>query len=83
MVDNDYKRIEEIKLGIDNNTILPDDISDEDLPLVNAIFKYEVFLARDELKKKDEIEVIGNKSDVRNAIEYLRNKNANSSPKTT
>ena len=82
MVDNDYKRIEEIKLGIDNNTILPDDISDEDLPLVNAIFKYEVFLARDEFKKKDEI-LNDYKQRMLNAIEYLRNKNANSSPKTT
>lgn len=75
-INKEYERLEELKIGLENNTITVEDISDNDLPLVNAILKYEIFLAKDELERVDGV-LNEYKQRMINAIDYLKNKNSN------
>lgn len=75
-INKEYERLEELKIGLENNNITVDDISDNDLPLINAILQYEIFLAQDKLEKTEEI-LSEYKQRMLNAIDYLRNKNSN------
>ncbi len=73
-INKEYERLEELKIGLENNNITVEDISDNDLPLINAILQYEIFLAQDKLKEKEEI-LSDYKQRMLNAIEYLKTKN--------
>lgn len=75
-INKEYERLEELKIGLENNNITAEDISDNDLPLINAILQYEIFLAQDKLEKTEEI-LSEYKQRMLNAIDYLRNKNSN------
>lgn len=75
-INKEYERLEELKIGLENNNITVEDISDNDLPLINAILQYEIFLAQDKLEKTEEI-LSEYKQRMLNAIDYLRNKNSN------
>ena len=75
-INKEYERLEELKIGLENNNIKAEDISDNDLPLINAILQYEIFLAQDKLEKTEEI-LSEYKQRMLNAIDYLRNKNSN------
>ena len=52
-INKEYERLEELKIGLENNNITVEDISDNDLPLINAILQYEIFLAQDKLEKTE------------------------------
>ena len=75
-INKEYERLEELKIGLENNNITVEDISDNYLPLINAILQYEIFLAQDKLEKTEEI-LSEYKQRMLNAIDYLRNKNSN------
>ena len=75
-INKEYERLEELKIGLENNNITVEDISDNDLWLINAILQYEIFLAQDKLEKTEEI-LSEYKQRMLNAIDYLRNKNSN------
>ena len=75
-INKEYERLEELKIGLENNNITVEDISDNDLPLINAILQYEIFLAQDKLEKTEEI-LSEYKQRMLNAIDYLKNKNSN------
>ncbi|MGN1013150.1 MAG: hypothetical protein ACI4ON_04925 [Clostridia bacterium] len=75
-INKEYERLEELKIGLENNNITAEDISDNDLPLINAILQYEIFLAQDKLEKTEGI-LSEYKQRMLNAIDYLKNKNSN------
>lgn len=71
---NEYRRLEEIAVGLENNTITVNDISDNDVPLVGALLQYEIYRVQEKIDYANDV-ISDYKQRMLKAIEYLKNKN--------
>lgn len=70
----EFKRLEELALGLENKTITVESISDNDVPLVSALLQYEIYKVADKINDANDI-ISDYKKRMLNAIEYLKTKN--------
>lgn len=70
----EFKRLEELALGLENKTITVESISDNDVLLVSALLQYEIYKVADKINDANDI-ISDYKKRMLNAIEYLKTKN--------